>query len=115
MQAPERRRLAGKPDDSPGMLTSASGRSCWRSRRCSPEGYRTAARSVDIERAASSILTAGYLAWCSLDRLDWWRVRDQLREAPEVLGDGREHELVLCATRATQTQPAQPQDALQVR
>jgi hypothetical protein len=50
-----------------------------------------------------------------MSRREWWRVGDQLREASEVLGDSREHEFILYATRATQTEPAQPQDALQVR
>jgi hypothetical protein len=43
------------------------------------------------------------------------RVCGELCDTPEVLGDGGEHELVLCATRAAQPKPAEPQDALQVR
>jgi len=46
---------------------------------------------------------------------EWRRVCDQLCEASEVLGDCRQRELVLCATRASQTKSVEPQDALQVR
>lgn len=30
-----------------------------------------------------------------------WRVRDQLGQTPEVLGDGCQHKLILCAARAS--------------
>jgi hypothetical protein len=41
--------------------------------------------------------------------------RDQRREAPQVLGDGGQNELVLGASWATQPKATEPQDALQVR
>ena len=43
------------------------------------------------------------------------RVGDQLRQSSEVLRDCRQRELVPCAVRASKTQPAEPQDAFQVR
>jgi hypothetical protein len=42
------------------------------------------------------------------------RLSDEVRQPSEVLGDGREHELVLCAARSSQTKPAEPKDALQM-
>jgi hypothetical protein len=47
-------------------------------------------------------------------RSEWRPGRHQLGLTSQVLGDRRQHELVLRATRATQTKPAEPQDALQV-
>jgi hypothetical protein len=43
------------------------------------------------------------------------RGRHQLGQTSQVLGDSRQYELVLRASGATQTKPAEPQDALQVR
>ena len=43
----------------------------------------------------------------------WWS-RDQRREAPQILSDGSQNKLILGASRAAQSQSAQPQDALQV-
>ena len=40
---------------------------------------------------------------------------NQFGEPPQVLCNGGERELVLCAKRATQSKPAELQDALQVR
>jgi hypothetical protein len=42
-------------------------------------------------------------------------LRSQLRQASEVLGDGRKHELVLCAARTPKAETTEPQNALQVR
>src|SRR5690242_5851341 len=41
--------------------------------------------------------------------------REKHCHTPQVLGDGGQHELVLSAARAAQTQSGEPQDALQVR
>src|SRR5882672_3270822 len=43
-----------------------------------------------------------------------WRSRNQRCEPPQVLGDGRQNKLILRAAWATQSQPTEPQDALQV-
>ena len=47
-------------------------------------------------------------------RLSGWRSRNQRCEPPQVLGDGRQNKLILRAAWATQSQPTEPQDALQV-
>jgi hypothetical protein len=44
----------------------------------------------------------------------WWS-SNKLGEASQVLGDGSEHKLVLCATWAAETETAEPKDAFQVR
>ena len=49
----------------------------------------------------------------ALNRI-WRRPGDQQCEAPQVLGDS-ENELVLGASRAPQSKPSEPQDALEVR
>jgi hypothetical protein len=46
--------------------------------------------------------------------LSGWRSRGQRCEPPEVLGDGSENKLVLGASRASQSKPTKPQDALKV-
>jgi hypothetical protein len=45
---------------------------------------------------------------------DWRRPCDQLCEPAKVLGDCREGELELRTARPAQSQPAEPQDALQM-
>jgi len=42
------------------------------------------------------------------------RARDQRREPSQVLSDGGQNKLILGASWATQSQPTEPQDALQV-
>jgi hypothetical protein len=44
-----------------------------------------------------------------------WRSRNQRCEPPQVLGDGSQNELVLCASWSTQSKPTEPQDSLQAR
>jgi hypothetical protein len=44
----------------------------------------------------------------------WRRSSDELDEPTEVLSDRRKRELVLCATGATQSEPAKSENALQV-
>jgi hypothetical protein len=43
-----------------------------------------------------------------------WRLRGELGQPTQVLGDGRQRELVLCASRPAQTQTAELQDAFQM-
>jgi hypothetical protein len=43
-----------------------------------------------------------------------WRQGDQRCEPSQVLSDGGQNKLILGTTRATQSQPTEPQDALQV-
>jgi hypothetical protein len=45
----------------------------------------------------------------------WWWATDQFAEASQILGDCRERELELCAAWTSQSQPTEPQNALQVR
>jgi hypothetical protein len=46
--------------------------------------------------------------------LSGWRSRDQRCEPPQVLGDGGQNKLILGTSRATQSEPTELQDALQV-
>jgi hypothetical protein len=46
---------------------------------------------------------------------EWWRSRDQRCEPPQVLGDGGENKLIQGTLRATQSEPTEPQDALEAR
>jgi len=58
------------------------------------------------KRSLSPVHPLGRVALASWRRHDarrgqpWW-LGDELGEAPQVLGDGREGKLVLCAARAT--------------
>jgi hypothetical protein len=56
---------------------------------------------------------------CCLGGHCLWRSRrwggDQLRHPSEVLGDSRQRELILGATRTAQPKAAEPQDALEMR
>jgi hypothetical protein len=47
--------------------------------------------------------------------LSGWRPSDHCCKPPEVLSYGGENELILGASRAAQSKPTEPQDALQVR
>ena len=44
-----------------------------------------------------------------------WRSRNQRGEPPQVLSDGSKNKLILGASWATQSQPTELQDALQMR
>src|SRR5258708_39494802 len=44
----------------------------------------------------------------------WRRPGDQFGEPSQVLGDGGQNKLILGASRAAQSKPVQPQDALEV-
>src|SRR6266851_3742237 len=57
---------------------------------------------------------AATLRWRKAQRGQWRRSSDKLGEAPQILGDGPEHELVLCATWAAQSKSTEPQDTFQV-
>jgi hypothetical protein len=45
----------------------------------------------------------------------WWWATNQLTETPEVLGNGCKRELELGAAWTPQSQPTEPQNALEVR
>ena len=53
-------------------------------------------------------------AAAALYRWYWLRRRDQLCELPEVLGGGGEEELVASAAWSSQSEPVEPQDALEM-
>ena len=63
------------------------------------------------------------LVGCLLDEIfgplccdqQWRWFSNKLCEAPEVLGNGCEHELVLCPARTPKPEAAEPQNALQMR
>jgi len=61
---------------------------------------------VDALYATSTLRSA-------LDQI-WRRPGNQGREPAQVLGDGGKNKLVLGASRAPQSKPTKPQDALQV-
>ena len=44
-----------------------------------------------------------------------WRACDQRCEPPQVLSDGGKNKLIMGTSRAAQSKPTEPQDALQVR
>jgi len=47
--------------------------------------------------------------------LESWRwIWSELGKLPQILGDCGEQELILCPTRATQSQPAKSEDPLQM-
>jgi len=51
----------------------------------------------------------------SAQRGEWWRPGDQLGQPTEVLRNRRQRELELGTAWPAQSQPAEPQDTLQVR
>jgi hypothetical protein len=54
------------------------------------------------------------ISGCCLGGHDLRRGRHELGQTSQVLGDRRQHELILRASGSTQTKPAEPQDALEV-
>jgi hypothetical protein len=55
--------------------------------------------SVDADRYDVSGPGTFLLGWCEVGSGEWRRVRYQFCQAPQVLGDCRQRELVLCAAR----------------
>src|SRR6476620_1028624 len=79
-----------------------------------PRRLRTSA-SVDADLGSADAPHRWFYLGRRRLRSELRRARHQLGQTSQVLGDRRQHELVLRAPGATQTKPAEPQDALQVR
>jgi hypothetical protein len=86
----------------------------------SVDSCQSVSQSVSQSRAPgfdSAGLDALYATITLRDALNriWWRPGGQRCEPPQILGDGSENKFVLGTSWSTQSEPTEPQDALQVR
>jgi hypothetical protein len=71
-------------------------------------------RATGFDLPALTLFTQLSRYAIALSRI-WRRPGDQRCESSQVLGNGGKNKLILGASRATQPEPAEPQDTLQVR